>query len=243
MPLFLRLHLCLTKGNLKTLQIGQTCDRAGTTEHLNGRWWPPAARPRPLVSDWWAKLDLLSELQGVRDWGDWKHPLKVMAVSGAGDMRNMACQSHTLCYQKEPAVACQTCHPCARQTSQAKLSQQDSTGQQLYQIERGYVYIEVIAVSGCKTFFFFFKNKKRSLPIAILRTHVLYSSWAGCRNWDCSTVDSASWIVSKIQQDICSIDRNAIAWRLTKRENMHTVCVCACKHVDFSSCDWAIEKD
>lgn len=69
MPLYFWLHLGLTKGNCKTLQIGQTCDRAGTTERLNGRWWPPAARPRPLVSDWWAKLDLLSERQGVRGWG------------------------------------------------------------------------------------------------------------------------------------------------------------------------------
>lgn len=56
-------------GICKPLRIGQTCDRAGTTERLNGRWWPPAARPRPLVSDWWAKLDLPSEQQEVWGWG------------------------------------------------------------------------------------------------------------------------------------------------------------------------------
>lgn len=32
-------------------------------EDHTGSWWPPAARPRPLVSDWWAKLDLLLKQQ------------------------------------------------------------------------------------------------------------------------------------------------------------------------------------
>lgn len=45
----------------KTLTIG-------TSQHLNRRWWPPTDRPRPLVSEWWAKLDLLSERQGVWGW-------------------------------------------------------------------------------------------------------------------------------------------------------------------------------
>lgn len=76
----------------KTERVGQICDRAGAAEHLNSRWWPPAARPRPLVGDWWAKLDLPSEQR----W-DWKHPPGVMAVSGgAGDARNAACHSHGL---------------------------------------------------------------------------------------------------------------------------------------------------
>lgn len=32
-------------------------------EDHTGSWWPPAARPRPLASDWWAKLDLLLKQQ------------------------------------------------------------------------------------------------------------------------------------------------------------------------------------
>lgn len=55
--------------NCKTVRTSQTCDRLGTIEHLNGRWWPPAARPHPSVIDWWAKLDLLTERLRVRSWG------------------------------------------------------------------------------------------------------------------------------------------------------------------------------
>lgn len=58
--------------------------RSDAEDH-NDSWWPPAARPRPLVSDGWLKLDLLlKQQQGYTTWGMrrvGRHPCEMMAVS------------------------------------------------------------------------------------------------------------------------------------------------------------------
>lgn len=159
-----------------TTQIGQTCSRAGTTEHLNERWWPPAARPRPLVSDWLAKLDLLSEQQWGTGLGDWKHPLRVMAVSGAGDDRNMACHSRP--QQSQQRRARHVTHVPGR----PRRTRWDSGTLQ-----------ERLSLHSC---LWFFANGLKSFGA------ILLCCWAGCRKWDRSTgLDSSSWILSKIHQD------------------------------------------
>lgn len=101
----------------KMYRKGQMCNKAGTREDVNDHWWPPAARPRPSVSDWWAKLDLLPEQQWGMGLGDRKHPLNVMAVSGAGDIRNIACHSHI---HRGSSSGMPDMSPCARETSQLR---------------------------------------------------------------------------------------------------------------------------
>lgn len=148
---------------------------------------------------------------GGRGWGS-ENILSEWWLFQGLETRETRPATHTL--SAEPAVACQTCHPCARQTLQAKLSQQDTAGHQLYRIEREVRFTKLFL----KCWFIAFQCRLQYYGF-------MFCSWAGCRETDCSTVDSASWIVSKIQEDICFIDRNVVAWWLTKRRKIDSGCM------------------
>lgn len=63
------IHIQSSRSICKLLRKGQSCDRTHTTELPAVTDDHQLLGPCPLVSDWWAKLDLPSERPGVWSWG------------------------------------------------------------------------------------------------------------------------------------------------------------------------------
>lgn len=126
--------------------------------------------------------------------GDWKHPLGVMAVSWAGDTRNTACQSQTLCaIKKRPQWHARHVTHAPGRLRGASWDSRTPAVNNLTKQERS-------RNLKLKTFLF----------LKILTCLYVLAAQKAAAIWDYCAVDSASWILSKIQQDICSIDRQSL---------------------------------
>lgn len=150
-----------------------------------------------------------SLIAAARQWGrgHWTHPLGVTAVSVAADVRNTACQSRTFRSIKNSQQwhARHVTHAPGRLLGPSRGSRTPSATH-----STGCVYREPTATRG-----FRIKNFHRLSCCC---------RWEG--EWP--AMDSASWIWSKLQQDICSIDRNVIAWWQTKSMKKRPLYVGVC---------------